>query len=80
MAIVSEWKGSAVLMNRAETALINSPPPPPPRRWLQRLYGVPVLLRVGGRHGLIVLGSITRIQGDDLLGVAAKPPAAGGRR
>jgi ubiquinone/menaquinone biosynthesis C-methylase UbiE len=32
-------------MNRAETALINSPP----RRWLQRLYEVPVLLRFGGR-------------------------------
>lgn len=38
-------KESAVLMNRAETALINSPP----RRWLQRLYEVPVLLRLGGR-------------------------------
>ena len=34
-----------MLMNRAETALINSPP----RRWLQRLYEVPVLLRFGGR-------------------------------
>lgn len=34
-----------VLMNRAETALINSPP----RRWLQRLYEVPVLLSFGGR-------------------------------
>ncbi|WP_163802182.1 class I SAM-dependent methyltransferase [Mycolicibacterium sediminis] len=32
-------------MNRAETALINSPP----RRWLQRFYEVPVLLRLGGR-------------------------------
>lgn len=38
-------KGSAVLMNRAETALVNSLP----RRWLQRLYEVPVLLRAGGR-------------------------------
>ena len=34
-----------MLMNRAETALINSPP----RRWLQRFYEVPVLLRLGGR-------------------------------
>ena len=34
-----------MLMNRAETALINSPP----RRWLQRFYEVPVLLRFGGR-------------------------------
>ncbi|SUE94930.1 methyltransferase type 11 [Mycolicibacterium tokaiense] len=34
-----------MLMNRAETALINSPP----RRWLQRLYEVPVLLSFGGR-------------------------------
>ena len=33
-----------MLMNRAETALINSPP----RRWLQRFYEVPVLLRFGG--------------------------------
>ena len=41
----AEGKESAVLMNRAETALINSPP----RRWLQRLYEVPVLLRFGGR-------------------------------
>ena len=33
-----------------------------------------------GRHGLVILGSATRIQGDYLLGVAAKPlPAAGGR-
>ncbi|MCG5434529.1 class I SAM-dependent methyltransferase [Mycobacterium sp. MYCO198283] len=32
-------------MNRAETALINSAP----RRWLQRLYEVPTLLRFGGR-------------------------------
>ncbi|MBN7297568.1 class I SAM-dependent methyltransferase [Mycobacteroides abscessus] len=32
-------------MNRAETALINSLP----RRWLQRFYEVPVLLRLGGR-------------------------------
>lgn len=30
-------------MNRVETALINSPP----RRWLQRFYEVPVLLRLG---------------------------------
>lgn len=34
-----------MLMNRVETALVNSPP----RRWLQRLYEVPVLLRIGGR-------------------------------
>lgn len=34
-----------MLMNRAETALITSPP----RRWLQRAYEVPVLLRFGGR-------------------------------
>ena len=33
-----------MLMNRAETALVNSPP----RRWLQRLYEVPVLARLGG--------------------------------
>ena len=26
-----------------------------------------------GRHGLVILGSVTRIQGDYLLGVAAKP-------
>ncbi|KQH76233.1 MULTISPECIES: class I SAM-dependent methyltransferase [Mycobacterium] len=32
-------------MNRAETSLVNSPP----RRWLQRFYEVPVLLRFGGR-------------------------------
>lgn len=32
-------------MNRAETGLVNSPP----RRWLQRIYEVPVLLRFGGR-------------------------------
>ncbi|WP_102143158.1 class I SAM-dependent methyltransferase [Mycobacterium hubeiense] len=32
-------------MNRAETGLVNSPP----RRWLQRWYEVPVLLRFGGR-------------------------------
>ncbi|MGA5466712.1 class I SAM-dependent methyltransferase [Mycobacterium sp. NPDC050041] len=32
-------------MNWAETALINSQP----RRWLQRFYEVPVLLRIGGR-------------------------------
>lgn len=31
-------------MNRAETAVVNSPP----RRWLQRFYEVPVLLRIGG--------------------------------
>jgi hypothetical protein len=29
-------------------------------------------------HGLVVLGSIARIQGDYLLGVAAKPIAVGG--
>lgn len=34
-----------MLMNRAETELVNSPP----RRWLQRGYEVPVLLRFGGR-------------------------------
>ena len=34
-----------LLMNRAETGLVNSPP----RRWLQRIYEVPVLLRFGGR-------------------------------
>jgi len=33
-----------MLMNRAETALINSPP----RRWLQRWYEVPLLRRLGG--------------------------------
>ena len=33
------------MMNRAETGLVNSPP----RRWLQRIYEVPVLLRFGGR-------------------------------
>jgi ubiquinone/menaquinone biosynthesis C-methylase UbiE len=33
-----------VLMNRIETALINSPP----RRWLQRFYEVPLLRRLGG--------------------------------
>ena len=33
-----------MLMNRVETALVNSPP----RRWLQRLYEVPVLKRLGG--------------------------------
>jgi ubiquinone/menaquinone biosynthesis C-methylase UbiE len=32
------------------------------------------------RHGLVVLGSLTRIQGDYLLGVAAKPIPAGGER
>ncbi|WP_309299019.1 class I SAM-dependent methyltransferase [Mycobacterium kiyosense] len=31
-------------------------------------------------HGLVVLGSLTRIQGDYLLGVAAEPLAAGGER
>lgn len=31
-------------------------------------------------HGLVVLGSLTRIQGDYLLGVAAKPIGAGGER
>lgn len=34
-----------MLMNRVETALVNSPP----RRWLQRFYETPVLLRFGGR-------------------------------
>lgn len=34
-----------MLMNRAETWLVNSPP----RRWLQRVYEVPALLRIGGR-------------------------------
>ena len=34
-----------MLMNRTETGLVNSPP----RRWLQRTYEVPVLLRFGGR-------------------------------
>lgn len=34
-----------MLMNRTETGLVNSPP----RRWLQRIYEVPVLLRFGGR-------------------------------
>ncbi len=33
-----------MLMNRVETALMNSPP----RRWLQRYYETPVLLRLGG--------------------------------
>ncbi|GAA3845247.1 class I SAM-dependent methyltransferase [Amycolatopsis tucumanensis] len=32
-------------MNKAETALVNSPP----RRWLQRFYETQVLLRFGGR-------------------------------
>lgn len=32
------------------------------------------------RHGLVILGSLTRIQGDYLLGVAAKPIPAGGQR
>jgi ubiquinone/menaquinone biosynthesis C-methylase UbiE len=35
----------AVLMNRIETALVNSPP----RRALQRFYEVPLLARLGGR-------------------------------
>ena len=34
-----------MLMNRAETVLVNSPP----RRWLQRFYETRVLLRFGGR-------------------------------
>ena len=34
-----------MLMNRVETALVNSPP----RRWLQSCYEVPALLRFGGR-------------------------------
>jgi ubiquinone/menaquinone biosynthesis C-methylase UbiE len=34
-----------MLMNRIETALVTSRP----RRWLQRRYEVPVLLRFGGR-------------------------------
>lgn len=34
-----------MLMNRAETVLINSSP----RQWLQRCYEVPTLLRFGGR-------------------------------
>src|SRR5690606_5146321 len=33
-----------MLMNRAETALVNSPP----RRWLQRYYEVPWMRRLGG--------------------------------
>lgn len=33
-----------MLMNKVETALVNSPP----RRWLQRFYETPVLLRFGG--------------------------------
>ena len=33
-----------MLMNGTETALVNSPP----RRWLQRCYEVPLLLRLGG--------------------------------
>ena len=33
-----------MLMNRVETTLVNSPP----RRWLQRYYEVPLLLRLGG--------------------------------
>lgn len=34
-----------MLMNRVETTLVNSPP----RRWWQRLYETPTLLRLGGR-------------------------------
>ena len=34
-----------MLMNRVETAMITSPP----RRWLQRRYEVPTLLKFGGR-------------------------------
>ncbi|MDT9698100.1 class I SAM-dependent methyltransferase [Streptomyces sp. P17] len=34
-----------MLMNRAETLLVNSPP----RRWLQRVYEAPLLARLGGR-------------------------------
>ncbi|MFC4004062.1 class I SAM-dependent methyltransferase [Prauserella oleivorans] len=34
-----------MLMNKAETALVNSPP----RRWLQRFYEAQVLMRFGGR-------------------------------
>ncbi|MEU0352770.1 class I SAM-dependent methyltransferase [Streptomyces sp. NPDC006237] len=34
-----------MLMNRAETLLVNSPA----RRWLQRLYEAPLLARLGGR-------------------------------
>jgi ubiquinone/menaquinone biosynthesis C-methylase UbiE len=34
-----------MLMNKVETALVNSPP----RRWLQRVYETQVLLRFGGR-------------------------------
>ncbi|SFP05750.1 Methyltransferase domain-containing protein [Amycolatopsis arida] len=34
-----------MLMNKVETALVNSPP----RRWLQRFYETQVLLRFGGR-------------------------------
>ena len=34
-----------MLMNKAETALVNSPP----RRWLQRFYEIQVLLWFGGR-------------------------------
>ncbi|MCZ4507401.1 class I SAM-dependent methyltransferase [Streptomyces sp. ActVer] len=34
-----------MLMNRAETLVVNSPP----RRWLQRLYEAPLLARLGGR-------------------------------
>lgn len=34
-----------MLMNRAETLLVNSPP----RRWLQRLYEVRLLAQLGGR-------------------------------
>src|SRR5690606_34054737 len=42
----TRWnRGWAMLMNKAETALVNSPP----RRWLQRFYETQVLLRFGGR-------------------------------
>lgn len=34
-----------MLMNKVETAVVNSPP----RRWLQRLYETRALLRIGGR-------------------------------
>ena len=34
-----------MLMNKSETALVNSPP----RRWLQHFYEIPVVLRFGGR-------------------------------
>lgn len=32
------------------------------------------------RHGLLILGSVTRIRGDYLLGVATKPLVNGGAR